>query len=157
MKPNEPMDWAGGRGVFRAEGKVRGTATLRHVEHWPNGNKVDRGVVAAVDIPGEHVITLSPGTVAFDACDVEGQPVACAMSFAEAPSGQKAVLALDILPLTEAEARKRQGTRNDIQERIPESQQAQSRDHAAQAVGVNPRYVSDAKVLARAKKGRGRA
>lgn len=60
-------------------------------------------------------------------------------------SEQKAVLALDILPHLEAQARERQGARNDIVEIIPQSDQAKSRDQAAAAVGVNPRYVSDAK------------
>jgi len=51
------------------------------------------------------------------------------------------------LPLLEAEAKKRQGARNDINipEKIPESKQSESREQAAQIVGANARYVSDAK------------
>ena len=60
-----------------------------------------------------------------------------------------AALALRVLPLLEEQAKARQGARNDIQERIPECQQSQARDHAARLVGTNPRYVSDAKKLER--------
>lgn len=63
--------------------------------------------------------------------------------------GQKAALALDILPYLEDDARKRQGARNDIQEKFPESDAGQARDKAAKLVGTNPRYVSDAKKLAK--------
>ena len=61
--------------------------------------------------------------------------------------GQKAVLALDLLPLLEEQARERQGARNDIVEIVPQSQQGKSRDQAAVMVGTNARYVSDAKKL----------
>lgn len=62
-------------------------------------------------------------------------------------AGQKAIMALDIERYEAEEARKRQGTRSDIQEIIPESQKGQARDKAAAQVGVNPHYVSDAKRL----------
>ncbi len=53
-------------------------------------------------------------------------------------------MALDILPLLEAEAKERQGTRTDITEKIPESA-GESREKAAELVGSNPRYVPEAK------------
>jgi N6-adenosine-specific RNA methylase IME4 len=58
---------------------------------------------------------------------------------------QKAVLALDVLPFQERQAKERQGERNDLVERIPQGDDGKARDKAAAAVGVNPRYVSDAK------------
>jgi ParB-like chromosome segregation protein Spo0J len=58
---------------------------------------------------------------------------------------QKATVAAGALSLFEAEAKERQGKRNDIKEKFPESSAGQSRDKAAAVVGVNPRYVSDAK------------
>lgn len=60
---------------------------------------------------------------------------------------QKAAVATESLPLFEAEAKERQGKRTDIKELIPESSKGQARDKAAAAVGVNPRYVSDAKAI----------
>jgi len=64
--------------------------------------------------------------------------------------GQKAVLALDILPLMEAEARERMSeAASEGVEFVPPPEAGKSRDHAAAAVGVNPRYVSDAKRIAR--------
>lgn len=66
--------------------------------------------------------------------------------------GQKAVLALDLLPHFEAEAKKRQAhgqtaPGKTLPERIPEPSvwTGEAREQAADAVGVNPRYVSDAK------------
>lgn len=63
---------------------------------------------------------------------------------------QKAVLALDILPHLEAQARERQLStlkQNADVERIPQRDDGKSRDQAAARVQVNPRYVSDAKRL----------
>lgn len=70
-------------------------------------------------------------------------------------SSQRATVAVEALLWLEKEAKKRQGTRTDLrensqnfQERIPESLSgAQSRDQAANLVGSNGRYVSDAKRL----------
>ncbi len=46
----------------------------------------------------------------------------------------------------EQQAKERQGTRTDINipERFPEASTGEAREHAAAAVKVNPRYVSDA-------------
>ena len=70
--------------------------------------------------------------------------------------GQRAAIATDALPMFEAEAAQRRkdlsgtrsnpGERREVQEIIPEPEK-QSRDKAASAVGVNPRYVSDAKAI----------
>lgn len=64
-------------------------------------------------------------------------------------SGQKAIIAVDILPLLEAEAKERQrggqgGTL--LKEIFPEAK-SQARDQAAAIVGTNAHYVSDAKRL----------
>jgi len=60
-------------------------------------------------------------------------------------------VALRMLPMMEAEAKKRQGTRtdlqSDIQEILPESSKQQSRDQAAALVGVSGKYVSDIKSI----------
>jgi len=67
-------------------------------------------------------------------------------------SSQRAAIALDVLPMLEAQARKRQvelaGTRpntgDDLTEKVPEGE---AREQAAAMLGTNPRYVSDAKKL----------
>lgn len=73
-------------------------------------------------------------------------------------SSQKAVIALDILPMLEAEARERQGARTDLRpdgedlfgatsvKKLPEVQRATAQ--AAQMVGTNRTYVSQAKNIA---------
>lgn len=66
-------------------------------------------------------------------------------------SSQKAVVALEVLPMLEEEARARQGTRTDlgnIPQIIAGSQPSEARDIAAQLVGTNRQYVSDAKAIA---------
>ena len=70
-------------------------------------------------------------------------------------SSQRAMIALDILPRLEAEARERQGARTDLQantdfvELIPQSEpiitSGKSREVAAGMTNTNARYVSDAK------------
>lgn len=71
---------------------------------------------------------------------------------------QKSVLSLDILPHLEEQARERQSRavvnrhaedRGLVPERIPELDKSDARDQAAAMVGVNPRYVSDTKRIAR--------
>jgi DNA modification methylase len=67
---------------------------------------------------------------------------------------QKAAVAVEILPFLEAEAKERQGERNDLKrpnipEKIPECnaipKETESRTHAAKLTGTNDRYVSDMK------------
>lgn len=73
-------------------------------------------------------------------------------------ASQRAVVALDALPLFEAEARKRQAAagasaapgrpaKKDTEE-IPEVSEGESREQAASQFGVNPHYISDAKKIA---------
>lgn len=70
-------------------------------------------------------------------------------------SSQRAAIALDVLPMLEAQARKRQvelaGTRpntgDDLVEKIPEGSKGRAREQAAAMLGTNPRYVSDAKKI----------
>lgn len=62
--------------------------------------------------------------------------------------GQRAMLGADILPLKAAEARERQGAQSHfahVKEIIPEDGKGQARDAAGALVGVNGRYVSEAK------------
>lgn len=66
------------------------------------------------------------------------------------PASQKAAIAAELLPAFEAEAKQRQKERKGNQpgastEKIPDLGEA--REKAAEAVGVNPRYVSEAKKL----------
>ena len=55
-----------------------------------------------------------------------------------------------MLPLLEAEAKERQGRRTDlknIEEILPQCRAEQSRDKAAEMVGVSGKYVSDIKAI----------
>lgn len=68
-------------------------------------------------------------------------------------SSQRAVVALEVLPMLEEEARARQGTRTDLGnfgQRFDQSSERGPRasDVAAQLVGTNRQYVSDAKAIA---------
>jgi len=63
-------------------------------------------------------------------------------------------VATEVLPILEAEARERQitlaGTRpngvdTDLREIIPQGTAGRASERAAELVGVNPRYISDAK------------
>ena len=59
-------------------------------------------------------------------------------------------MALEIEKIEAVEAKKRQGTRTDVGERFPQSSEAaRSKDIAADRVGANPHYVTDAKRIAR--------
>ena len=51
--------------------------------------------------------------------------------------------------LLEAEAKERQGTRTDIHQKIDEGDAGQALDKAAELVGSNRQYVSEAKKLVR--------
>jgi hypothetical protein len=61
-------------------------------------------------------------------------------------TGQRAMVAVALLPELEARARQRQGARTDLRADSPGSGRA--RDDAARAVGCSPRSVADAKRLA---------
>jgi len=76
-------------------------------------------------------------------------------------SGQKAVVALDILPMLETEAKERQGRRTDLQhdgadlfgnfvQKVEQSEPMASRsiEQAATVVGTNRQYVADVKRMA---------
>ncbi|MEM7348962.1 MAG: hypothetical protein AAF485_32440, partial [Chloroflexota bacterium] len=62
-------------------------------------------------------------------------------------ASQKAIAAAKLEHLFAEEAKRRQGQRNDIVEKIPRCEQGKSRDKAGQMMGVNGRYVSDAKKI----------
>lgn len=69
-------------------------------------------------------------------------------------SGQRAALAVDLLPLLESEAKERQRTAQlgvyggkPLPEIFPEAVRSESREAAATITNTNPRYVSDAKKL----------
>jgi hypothetical protein len=48
------------------------------------------------------------------------------------------------MKLFKVDAKKRQGARNDIVEKVPQSEQRKARDDAARMADVNPHYVQDA-------------
>lgn len=54
-------------------------------------------------------------------------------------ASQRAAVAVDVLPMYEAEARERQGARTDIVEIIPQSDNGRARDHAATLFNTNGR------------------
>jgi len=90
LKRNVWADWPGGRGVFKVEaGNRGGQATLQYRERWENGNVVDRGIVAVVQVPGEHTISLSAGELLLDVTDPRGRELACTASFEPAPKARK--------------------------------------------------------------------
>jgi DNA modification methylase len=60
---------------------------------------------------------------------------------------QKAIVAAELEPHFAVEAKERQGHRSDIKAKLPERSNGQARDKAAAAVGVSPRYASDAKAI----------
>ena len=67
-------------------------------------------------------------------------------------SSQKAVVAMDVLPMLEAEAKERQGARIDLETSVKkltdvEPRSTRASEQAAQMVGTNRQYVSDAKRL----------
>lgn len=68
-------------------------------------------------------------------------------------ASQKAAIATKSLPLLEAEAKQRQvsalkkGSEKPDVEKIPQRDAGRSVEKAAKAVGVNPRYISDAKAI----------
>ena len=67
-------------------------------------------------------------------------------------SSQKATVAMDVLPMLEAEAKERQGARIDLETSVKKLTDVEPRftragEQAAQMVGTNRQYVSDAKRL----------
>lgn len=62
--------------------------------------------------------------------------------------GQLAFVGIDIEKALAEDARKRQGARNDITERFPESVSGEARQQAAAIVGTNAHYITDAKKVA---------
>lgn len=67
--------------------------------------------------------------------------------------GQRAAVAVNVLPLLEEEARKRAvkageiGGRSKGKEKLPDPSKGQSRDQAGALLGVSGKYVSDAKAI----------
>ena len=88
----------------------------------------------------------APKTYIYAGDDPVGEVLSLNLHRRHLTAGEKAAIAAEALPHFEEEAKKRQGSRTDIQEKIPECS-GQSRDQAAAKVGVNPRYVSDAKKI----------
>jgi len=62
-------------------------------------------------------------------------------------TSQRAALAVDMMPMYEAEAKERQGSREDIVAIMPPSDKGKARDKAAADFKTSPRYVQDAKKI----------
>ena len=63
-------------------------------------------------------------------------------------ASQKGMIAQDVLPYQEAEAKKRQVRKPEsVREFVPEQNSGKASEKAAELMGVNPRYVSDAKKI----------
>lgn len=62
-------------------------------------------------------------------------------------TGQRAMIAADLLPEFEKEAKKRQGARTDIRAKLPESETGKATEQAAKAMNVSSRSVQEAKKL----------
>ena len=60
---------------------------------------------------------------------------------------QCAVVALNVLPELEKEAKKRQGSRTDITANLPESDKSEAREQAAEMFNISPRIIADAKKI----------
>lgn len=59
-------------------------------------------------------------------------------------TSQRAMLAADLKPLFEQEARARQGARTDLSSTIPDRERGKASEHAARLVNVSPRSVESA-------------
>ena len=66
-------------------------------------------------------------------------------------ASQRAAIAVEVMPRLEAEAKERQiklaGTRPNLSQKIDQGNNGKSAEHAAQIVGTNRQYVSDAKKI----------
>jgi hypothetical protein len=62
-------------------------------------------------------------------------------------ASQRALVAAKAMPLLEAEARKRQGTRTDLGAKLPTSEKGRAAEQAAKAAHVSRRQVQDAKAV----------
>lgn len=92
---------------------------------------------------------VEPRFVTYDGDDELAYVLSVNLQRRHLTASQRAMVAVDLLPLLEAQARERQGARTDITEIFPEGS-GEAREHAAAAVGVNNRYISDAKRIAEA-------
>lgn len=85
----------------------------------------------------------------FEDCFLGSDPLAFVVSLnlkrRHLTSSQKAFIALDLLPHLEAQAKERQWAGVDLTEIIPEGNKGEARDKAADMVGTNAHYVTDAK------------
>lgn len=61
-------------------------------------------------------------------------------------NSQKVILAIDLLPFYEEKAKKRQGARNDITQKVEESS-GEAAEFAAKATGTNRQYIYDVKKI----------
>lgn len=104
-----------------------------------------------------QMVGVEPRTRNYTGDDPVGFAVSLNLKRRHLTTGQKAFVALEVLPLYREQARKSQGERNDLtrtdfQAELPESQpvssrERESRERAAKAVGVSGRAVAQAKRL----------
>jgi N6-adenosine-specific RNA methylase IME4 len=105
------------------------------------------------------VAGVEPGTKEFRGDSPVAFVISANLKRRHLTESQKAAVAQDVLPLLEKEAKERRnanlkrGDGKPVKEIIPERERGESRDHAAKLLGVNPRYVSDAKKINEQKPG----
>jgi ParB-like chromosome segregation protein Spo0J len=105
-----------------------------------------RNRLAACDLAGVEPRTVTMGFRAGEIGPTEWV-ISKNLHRRQLSKSQAAAVAVEALPMLEAEAKERQGTRTDIQQIVAESKPGQARDAAAEMMGVNRQYVSDAKKL----------
>ena len=96
-----------------------------------------------------HMVGVKPDIANFKGKDALAFVVSCNLQRRHLSQSQKAALAVDLLPILKAEAKKRQVRKptDYVREQIPEQTTGRARDKAAEMVGVNPHYVTDAEKI----------